>query len=143
MILLKLFVRKLKPEAKLPLFAHSGDAGLDIYSSGKKTILAGEISVIETGIAVAIPKNHVGLIKDKSGLAFKGMHCLGGVIDSGYRGEIKAIVINHSQKQVQINSGEKIAQMIIVPFESVEVKEAKELDATSRGEKGFGSTGTK
>jgi len=137
----ELLVKRLGKEAKLPSYAHEGDAGMDLYSAEEKNILPGEIERIKTGIMVEIPEGFVGMIKDKSGLALQGIHCLAGVIDSCYRGEIEILTINHGKQEFEIKKGEKIAQMVLQPFAKAKVMEAVELSETKRGRKGFGSTG--
>jgi dUTP pyrophosphatase len=139
---MKLEVKKLDSEAKLPTRAHSDDAGLDLYAVEKYTLQAGERRAVQTGIAVAIPSGYVGLIWDKSGLAAKaGLKTMGGVIDAAYRGEILVIVANLSDAQCIIEKGTKVAQLLIQKVELPEVCEVLELDDTVRGVNGFGSTG--
>ena len=133
--------KKLQPDAKLPRYGHKGDAGLDVFSSIDFVLEKGRVEAIATGIKVAIPDGYVGLIWDKSGVSLKGIHRLAGVIDSGYRGEVKVVMINLSEKPFVIEKGMKIAQMLVQPVTMVHVTEAEDLDDTSRGEDGFGSTG--
>lgn len=140
--MMKLEVKKLDPEVKLPTRAHSDDAGLDLYSIEECVLAPSERRAIKTGIAVAIPTGYVGLIWDKSGLAAKaGLKTMGGVIDAAYRGEIMVIVANLSDTLYKIEKGSKIAQLIIQKVELTEVCEVSELDDTIRGKDGFGSTG--
>ena len=134
-------VKRIHPQAKLPQYSHAGDAGLDLYSVVDETIAPGEIKAIPTGIKMAIPPGYVGLIWDKSGLSLEGIHRLAGVVDAGYRGEVKVVLANLGRKEFQIVAGMKIAQMLIQSVENVKVVETDELDPTSRGEGGFGSTG--
>lgn len=139
---MKLQVKKLVPEAKLPIRAHSDDAGLDLYSVEEYVLAPSERRAVKTGIAVAIPSGYVGLVWDKSGLAAKaGLKTMGGVIDAAYRGEIMVIVDNLSDTPYEIEKGSKIAQLLIQKIELSEVYEVSELDDTTRGEGGFGSTG--
>jgi len=138
---LRLQVKRIKPEAKLPVYGHPGDAGLDLFSCEGAILRPGEIKAIGTGLQMAIPPGYVGLIWDKSGLSLRGLHRLAGVIDSGYRGEVRVVLINLSQDEMVIQPGMKIAQMLLQPVEAAEVLEVEELDVTSRGESGFGSTG--
>ncbi len=133
--------KKLQPEAKLPRYGHKGDAGLDLFSAIDFVLKKGCVEAVATGIKVAIPDGYVGLIWDKSGVSLKGVHRLAGVIDSGYRGEVKVVMINLSEKPFAIERGMKIAQMLVQPVTMVHVTEAEDLDDTSRGEDGFGSTG--
>jgi dUTP pyrophosphatase len=135
-------VKKLDPRAKLPVRAHEGDAGLDLCALEGCVIGAGERGVVGTGIAIAVPPGHVGLIMDRSGLAAKqGITNLGGVIDAGYRGEWKVIMLNTSDASYEVAAGERIAQILVVPIALPDVCEVSELDDTMRGEGHFGSTG--
>lgn len=138
---MKLRVSRIHPDAKLPSYGHKGDAGLDLFSAVDLVLERGQIEAVSTGIRVAVPEGNVGLIWDKSGISLKGVHRLAGVIDSGYRGEVKVVLVNLSDSPFVINKGMKIAQMLIQPLTMVKVVEAEELDDTSRGEGGFGSTG--
>jgi len=138
---MKLRVKKLHEDAKLPQYGHAGDAGLDLYTTEAFTIAPGERKSVSTGIAVAIPEGNVGLIWEKSGLAFRhGIKTFGGVIDATYRGEIKVGLVNVGNKPHEFLVGEKVAQMIIQSFVTVDIEES-ELDDTARGQDGFGSTG--
>jgi dUTP pyrophosphatase len=138
---LELKVKKMNPEAKLPHYSHKGDAGMDLFSVVDDLLEAGEVKPIPTGIQMAIPEGYVGLIWDKSGLSLAGLHRLAGVVDAGYRGEVRVVMANLGKEPFVIKKGMKIAQMLIQPVETVEVVEAEGLDDTSRGEGGFGSTG--
>ena len=136
-------VKRLNENAKLPERKHEEDAGLDLYSCEEVEILPNEIKTINTGIAIEIPKGYFGLIKDRSGLATKGLHVLAGVIDSNYRGEVKVVLINLSKEKIKIEKNSRIAQLIIIPYLKVNIQEVEELSQTERGEKGFGSSGLK
>ena len=138
---MELKVKKVQMDAKLPQYGHTGDAGLDLFSSIDFVLEKGQVEAIPSGIKVAIPDGFVGLIWDKSGVSLKGVHRLAGVIDSGYRGEVKVVMINLSDKPFAIDKGMKIAQMLVQPITMVRVVETEDLDDTSRGEGGFGSTG--
>lgn len=134
-------IRKLHPMAKVPDYAHEGDAGLDLYASEGASIPAGQRERIKTGISMEIPDGYVGLIWDRSSVPVKkGLKTMGGVIDSGYRGEILVPVVNVSGENVEVMQGEKIAQIIIQPFEQVEVEETDGLGESARGEGAFGSS---
>lgn len=134
--------KKLNENAVAPNYAHSFDAGMDLFSLENISISVGERVQISTGIAMEIPEGYVGLIWDKSGLAQKsGLKTLGGVVDSQYRGEIKIGIINLSGENFQFEKGQKVAQMLIQKVEQVELIETENLSDTSRGEDGFGSTG--
>lgn len=137
-------VVKIHKDAKLPNYAHEGDAGLDIYSIEEKILEAGERALIKTGIKIQLPKGTEAQMRPRSGLAIKhGISLVNspGTIDEGYRGEIGVIVINHGQEVFKVEKGMKICQMVIKPVWKVNVEESFELDDTERGTGGFGSTG--
>lgn len=139
---MKLLVKTLHPDAKVPAFAHPGDAGLDLFSVQDMVIRPGERASVPTGIAIAMPEGYAGLIWDKSGPSHKfGIKTLGGVVDSGYRGEYLVGLINLSQEDFVIRSGQKVAQLLIQAVEHPEIEAIDNLDDTSRGAGGFGSTG--
>lgn len=137
----QLCVERLSPFAKLPTRAHAGDAGLDLYANDYATLFPGDVTGVKTGIKIKIPEGCAGLIWDKSGLARLGIHTLGGVIDSGYRGEIIVVIKNSSYDIFNIAPGQKIAQIIIQKIELPEIIEKKINNETERSEKGFGSSG--
>ena len=144
--MVKILINKLKKGVKLPSYKTSGSSGMDLmaYIKKKISIKPGKISLIPTGIRVAIPKNYEIQIRPRSGLAAKkGISVLNtpGTIDSDYRGEIKIILINLSKKPFIIKSGDRIAQMILCPVVKIKFKEVKNLSKTVRGKAGFGSTG--
>lgn len=134
-------VEKLTPNAKLPARSHPTDAGLDLFSADYYSFLPNERILVQTGIKLAIPDGFVGLIWDKSGVAKDGIHTLAGVIDSGYRGEIKVTMVNLSQDIYHIAPGQKIAQLIIQRIELPAISEEVIDDTSARGSGGFGSTG--
>ena len=135
-------VKKLRENAVLPCYAHEGDAGLDLFSCINCSLESGQRMLIPTGVSFMIPKGYVGLIWPRSGLSFKkGVDVLAGVIDSGYRGEIGVVLLNTGYDDVVIKEGDKVAQILIQPVESVDVLEVDFLDESVRGEKNFGSTG--
>lgn len=135
-------VKKLVLEAKLPMRATAGDAGLDLYSVEDIAIQPGERIVVRTGVAMEIPFGYAGLIWDKSGLAAKkGIKVMGGVIDAGYRGEIQVVLVNLGDEPHAIAVGDKIAQILVQKVELLGVEEVAELSDTERGDGGFGSTG--
>ena len=130
------------PDAKLPTYAHNGDAGFDLYAIESVTIRVSERVLVSTGISMEIPDGYVGLIWDKSGLSMNhGLKNLGGVVDAGYRGEIKAGMVNLSAEDYTITVGHKVAQMLIQKVEHAEITEVTELSDSTRGKGGFGSTG--
>jgi len=140
--MLTIKIKKLKNDAVLPNYAHSGDAGMDIYASENVHVRKGERAKVPTGIAMEIPEGYVGLVWDKSGLSINhGLKTLGGVIDAGYRGEIIIGIANLSSEDYTLEKGHKVAQLLIQKIESPVVEEAIELKDSHRGEKGLGSTG--
>lgn len=142
----KLKFMKLDERAKVPSYGTEFAAGADLYACMDEpvTIHAGQTEFIHTGIAMAIPSGLVGLIYARSGLACKkGLAPANkvGVIDSDYRGEIMVALHNHSSEDILVESGERVAQMVITPYIMAEYEESEELDDTVRGDGGFGSTG--
>ena len=141
---MKIKVKKLSENAKLPEFAHMTDAGADLFSIEEVVLKPNQRALISTGIALEIPEGYVGLIWDKSGISSKhGITTMAGVIDSGYRGEVKVLLINLSDEKYKIEVGDKLAQILIQKIEQPKFEEANELSAADRGDKGFGSTGKK
>jgi len=134
-------VKRIHPEAKLPVYGHPGDAGLDLFSVADRDLAPGDVFAVPTGVQVAVPAGHVGLVWDKSGISLKSVHRLAGVIDAGYRGEVQVVLINLGAAPFAVRKGMKIAQLLVQPVAAVTVVEADSLDDTSRGEGGFGSTG--
>jgi dUTP pyrophosphatase len=138
-------VTRLRDGAVLPVRARSGDAGLDLSACEQVTIGAGERGAVGTGVAVQIPDGHAGLVVPRSGLALRhGLSIVNapGVIDAGYRGEIRVILLNTDrERSFEVEPGMRIAQLLIVPAVAAEVVETSELTATERGDGGFGSSG--
>ena len=126
----------------VPVYSHIGDAGADLKSSVEAMIPARGKSLIATGIRLKLPEGHVGLIWPRSGLAVKhSLDCGAGVIDSGYRGEIKILLFNHSDQDYALKRGDRIAQLLIQKVERVEFIPVESLEETARSGNGFGSTG--
>lgn len=139
-------VKKLHPEAKLPKQEHEGDAGFDLYTLEDVVLKPLERKLVGTGIAIALEKGYEAQVRPKSGLAIEhGITMLNtpGTIDAGYRGEIKAIVINLGEKEYRIEKGRKICQLVFNRVEHPVIVESQELEGTARGQGGFGSTGLK
>lgn len=134
-------VERINKEAKLPLRAHESDAGMDLFSVDYYSIPPYGQALVQTGVKMEIPDNCAGLIWDKSSLASHGITTMGGVIDSGYRGEIKVLIKNLSEDDFNIVPGQKIAQIIIQELSKIKIIEEKLEQDTSRGEGGFGSSG--
>lgn len=136
-----LAVRRLDPAAVLPTRAHADDAGLDLYALEDGTFQPGEGKVARTGVAVAVPAGHVGLVCDRSSLAKRGLKTAGGVIDAGYRGELGVVLWNISGAPQSVKKGERLAQLLVIPVATPAPVESEELGETARGANGFGSTG--
>jgi dUTP pyrophosphatase len=134
-------ILRISSEATLPTRAHPDDAGLDLYNLEDVLLEPGQGKVVKTGIALAIPSGHVGMVADRSSLAKKGIKSAGGIIDAGYRGEVHIVLWNISREAVQLKRGERIAQLLILPIATPAVQEVQTLDETARGTGGFGSTG--
>ncbi len=129
-------------DVKLPKYAHDDDAGLDLYSAEEVILNPDEKKLISTGIKMQIPKGYFGLIKDRSSLAAKhNLHCLAGVIDAGFRGEIKIVMVNLGNVAYKIEKNTRVAQIIIIPVVLPKLVEVDELDLSNRNQSGFGSTG--
>ncbi len=138
---------RVRPEGQLPQAQHPGDAGLDLRAAEGVTVKPGERAMVPTGVAVAIPDGHAGLVLPRSGLASKKGLTLAnapGLIDSGYRGEVVCAVVNLDlHEAVEISAGDRIAQLVIVSVPDVSPAFVEELPGSSRGEGGFGSTGVR
>ena len=137
-------VRKLHPEARLPPRAHEGDGGADLHSVEELTIPPGERREVGTGIALAIPEGYAGFVQPRSGLAFRhGIMVVNspGLIDAGYRGEVRVSLYNSGTEDLAVAPGDRIAQLVIQRVETPGFHLVEELDETGRGSGGFGSTG--
>lgn len=138
--------RRLDPAATLPTAQHPGDAGLDLRANADVEVSPGERTMIPTGVAVAIPDGHAGLVLPRSGLASKRGLTLAnapGLIDAGYRGEVIVAAVNLDRTQaVKVARGDRIAQLVVVSLPMVEPAWATDLPPSRRGEGGFGSTGS-
>lgn len=139
---MNLKIKKLHPNAKIPSYAHHGDAGFDLYVPESITLQPGDRKTIPLGVAMEIPDGYVGLMFDKSSLSHKqGLKTFGNVIDSGYRGEIHAGLINQSSRTQTLEAGQKIIQMLIMPVITVDIEEVDVLAPSERGAGNFGSSG--
>jgi dUTP pyrophosphatase len=142
--LIDLPVRRLREDAELPIQAYEGDAGLDLVACESLTLQPGERGVVTTGIAVEIPDGYAGFVQPRSGLAAR--HGIGvvnspGLIDSGYRGEIRVVLLNTDRSEpFEVRRGMRIAQLVVAPVASVRLVEVDELAASERGGRGFGSS---
>jgi dUTP pyrophosphatase len=139
---MKVRIQRIKKEIEMVNYAHEGDAAFDLRSSEDMKLSAGGKIIVPTAIKMAIPEGFAGFIWDRSGLAVNSsLHCLAGVVDSGYRGEVKVVLANLGKHDMYIKKGMRIAQMIIQKIECPSLKEVESLDETKRNEDGFGSTG--
>ncbi len=142
---MKIEVKRLDPDLPLPAYARAGDAGLDLIAAEDVTLKPGERAAIGTGIAVAISPGYAGFVHARSGRALAAGLALAnapGLIDSGYRGELRVACVNlDPDEPIYVRRGEKIAQLVIQPVEQVELTEVEELPDSPRGPGGFGSTG--
>ena len=142
--MIELPVRRLRDDAVLPSRAYAGDAGLDLAAAEGITIAPGERAVVGTGLAVAIPDGYTGLVVPRSGLAARngiGKVNSPGVIDAGYRGEVRVVLLNTDRETpFTVEPGMRIAQLLVVPVPPVTLVEVDELPESERGERGFGSS---
>jgi dUTP pyrophosphatase len=134
-------IQRLDPAARIPVRAHAHDAGLDLFALERHSLAPGEGRIFKTGIAIEIDPGFVGLVWDRSSMGKRGIKTMGGVIDSGYRGEVGVILWNISTESQEILAGDKIAQLLIQPVSAPEVREVELLSGSERGTGGFGSTG--
>ena len=137
-------IKRLHPDAVLPVRTHASDAGLDLYAAEQASIPVLGRTLVGTGIAIAIPEGYVGYITPRSGLAHSnGITVLNspGTVDAGYTGEIKVNVVNHGQAPYVVTPSQRIAQLVIHPIAQPVVEEVDHLPDTARGPNGFGSTG--
>jgi len=141
---MKLKIKKIHEKAQTPIYANPGDAGMDLFSTSEHFLKPGERCLVKSGLIFEIPPGYEMQIRPRSGLAIKkGISLVNspGTIDSGYRGEVGVILINHGDENFEIKQGDKIAQAVINKIENVEIEEVKELVESERGEGGFGSSG--
>mgnify|MGYP001196579067 CR=1 FL=1 len=144
--MIKVLIKKLKPTAQLPSYKTTGASGMDLMAciDNPINLESGKSCLVPTGISVAFPEKYEIQIRPRSGLAAKNNISVlntPGTIDSDYRGELKIILFNHSNKNFIINNYDRVAQMILAPIIKMELQEVKELPKSIRGEAGFGSTG--
>ncbi len=139
-----ILLEKLHPSAKVPRYAHLGDFGdlaADLHALTEVKLAPGETVAIPTGIALGLPPGYGALVEDRSGMALRSLTTLAGVIDPGYRGEIKVVLTNLAATPQTLAAGDRIAQLRIVRRIEANFKVVEDLDGTLRGQKGFGSTG--
>jgi len=142
---LEIAVVRLDPDLPLPSYAHPGDAGADLVAAEDAVLAPGERTLVRTGVALALPQGYVGLVHPRSGLAARhGLSIVNapGTIDSGYRGEISVLLINHDPEQpIKLRRGDRIAQLVVQRFEHARFVAVDELPGSARGAGGYGSTG--
>ena len=142
--MIELQVARVRPEAVLPARAYAGDAGLDLATCERIVLAPGQRAVVPTGIAVAVPDGYAAFVQPRSGLAARnGLAIVNspGLIDTGYRGEVKVVLLNTDPRQTFVaEPGERIAQLVVLPVPEVEVVEVDELPGSERGVRGFGSS---
>ena len=143
--MIRIAIRRLDPDVPLPAYAQPGDAGLDLCAAESVTVEPGARVLVRTGIALAIPDGFAALVLPRSGLALRqGLTVLNspGLIDAGYRGEVKVLVINTDPRvPVKVARGDRVAQLVVQRVEAVQLTEVDELPASERGTGGFGSSG--
>ena len=140
---MKLKVKKLDKNAKLPKYAHLGDVGLDLYAMKDFTVAPGEHVHVSHGFALEFPEGYGAIVKDKSSISKAGLKTMGGVFDAGFRGEYNTHLVNLSKETYNIEKGDKVSQLVIFPIIIAELEETETLSESSRGEGAFGSTGKK
>jgi dUTP pyrophosphatase len=142
---IELRVQRLDPELPLPVYAHEGDAGLDLVAASDVRLDPGSRAAVATGLVVAVPDGWVGLVHPRSGLARRSGVTVAnapGTIDAGYRGELQVLLVNLGDRPVELSRGERIAQLVLQQVGHAKVVEVEGFDATDRGTGGFGSTGS-
>jgi dUTP diphosphatase len=141
---IELPIRRLRPDAAVPVRAYAGDAGLDLAACERVELAPGARAVVATGLAVAIPEGYAGFVQPRSGLAARhGLTIVNtpGLVDSGYRGELQVILLNTDPEHgFVVEPGMRIAQLVVVPVAELELLEVEELPASERGVRGFGSS---
>ena len=141
---MKVLFRRIDPAAKLPEYAHPGDAGMDVRSVEDVTLAPGARALVHTGLVLMLPPDAEAQVRPRSGLALKhGVTVLNtpGTIDAGYRGEVGVILVNLGTEPFTVEKGMKIAQIVVSPVAQAEIVEVASVDETDRGAGGFGSTG--
>ena len=136
-------VKKLHPQAKLPVRAHATDSGADLFALERTVLPPHAISHVHTGIAVELPENTSGIIWGKSSVESKGVKAMAGLVDAPYRGELIVCMYNLNDTEFVFEKGQKVAQLVVLPTLYPDFEEAEELSDTARGAGGFGSTGNK
>lgn len=138
---MKIKIKRMHADAKLPNYAHPGDVGLDMYSLEDVTVSPGQHVRIYNGFGLEFPEGYGAFVKDKSSISKAGLHTMGGVFDAGYRGEYNVHLVNLSDQSYEIKKGDKVAQLVILPVVIAELEEVDTLSESARAEGSFGSTG--
>ena len=138
---MKIKIKKLKPDAKLPRYALRGDVGMDMFAMESIVIAPGKHHRFWHGFAMEFPEGYAAIVKDKSSVSKAGLHTMGGVFDAGYRGEYNTHLVNLSDESYTVNVGDKVSQIVIFPVAIAELEETDSLSESDRGTGGFGSTG--
>lgn len=136
----KIRIKRLYPDSQMPIRGTEGAGGLDLFAYEDVNIPPGTSRLVPVGVAMAIPRDWVGFIKDRSNVAKKNLVAEAGVIDSDYRGEVKALMYNQSKINYEVRKGDRITQIVFLHY-TVDFMEVEDLDVTERGENGFGYTG--
>ena len=140
---MRIKVKKLKENAKLPKYAHPGDVGMDMYAMETVTINPGEHCRLFHGFAMEFPEGYMAKVFDKSSISKAGLHTLGGVFDAGYRGEYNTHLVNLGSEPYTVEEGDKVSQLVLVPVSIAEIEETDTLSESDRGMGAVGSTGKK
>lgn len=140
---MKIKIKKLKENAKLPQYANPGDVGMDMYAMETVVIQPGEHYRFFHGFALEFPTGYAAIVKDKSSISKAYLHTMGGVFDAGFRGEYNTHLVNLGSEPYTVEEGDKVSQLIIYPVAIAELEEVAILNESVRGEGAFGSTGKK
>ncbi|MEI6580726.1 MAG: dUTP diphosphatase [bacterium] len=140
---MKIRIKKLKENVKLPKYHHPGDVGMDMYAMETVTINPGESYLFWHGFALEFPEGYAAIVKDKGSIAMAGLTQMGGVFDAGYRGEYSTKLVNLSDKPYTFEEGDKVSQLVVYPVVIAELEETDVLSESARGEGRMGSTGRK
>jgi dUTP pyrophosphatase len=138
---LRVKIKHLVDDLKIPSYAHGGDVGLDLHSREKKVLKPGGHHIFFLGFALEFPAGYAGLVKDRGSMAKLGLHTLGGVYDAGYRGEYNVHLVNLGKKSYTVENGHKIAQLVMLPVALATFKKVVSLSSSLRGDGRWGSTG--
>lgn len=140
---MNLKIKKIHPKAIIPTYATEGSAAFDLHSTEDICLYPNAVTKVPTGVAIELPKNTYGAVAPRSGLASKGITVMNapGIVDMDYRGEVCVLLYNTTEERVKVKVGDRVAQMLVLPYFKVEFEEVEELSETVRGEGGFGHSG--